>query len=82
MFFIAPLELEQRVAPPRLPLANSVLVAINILVFCLGLSTSWAVGPGTGLFSIVGYGFAHASVWHLAGNMWVLLVFGNPVNRR
>jgi membrane associated rhomboid family serine protease len=82
MFFLVPLELNQRGAPARFPLVNAVLVAINVLVFCLGLSGGWAVGPGTGLFSIVTYGFAHGSVWHLAGNMWVLLVFGNPLNRR
>lgn len=82
MFFFLPLDLKQAGAGARLPLANAALVAINVIAYCLGLSLGWAVGPGTGLWSVLTYGFAHASVWHLAGNMWVLLVFGNPVNRR
>lgn len=82
MFFLLPLELKQPGSPARLPLANAVLVAINVVVFCLGWSLAWGVGSGTGPFSILTYGFAHGSIWHLAGNMWVLLVFGNPVNRR
>jgi membrane associated rhomboid family serine protease len=82
MFFFLPIELKQPGTPSRLPLANAVLVAVNVIVFFLGLSPGWAVGPGTGILSIVTYGFAHGGVWHLAGNMWVLLMFGNPVNRR
>ena len=29
-----------------------------------------------------GNAFGHADLWHLAGNMLTLLVFGTPVNRR
>ncbi|HWB10908.1 MAG TPA: rhomboid family intramembrane serine protease [Pirellulales bacterium] len=82
MFMFLPLELKATRTDTRVPLANAVLVAINVIAFCLGLSTAWSVGPGSGLFSILTYGFAHAGIWHLAANMWVLLVFGNPVNRR
>jgi membrane associated rhomboid family serine protease len=62
------------------PAANAVIVAINVLAFCL----DWhpVVGPGTGLLSIVTYAFGHASVFHLVGNMFALLVFGSAVNRR
>lgn len=82
MFFIFPVEFKQPAASSRAPLANAMIVAANVVVFCLGLSWDLAVGPNTGVFSIFTYGFAHGSVWHLAGNMWLLLVFGNPVNRR
>jgi membrane associated rhomboid family serine protease len=58
------------------------LVAVNVLVFCLGVTTSWGVGPGTGLLTVVTYGFVHYDLWHLMANMWILLVFGNAVNRR
>ena len=65
-----------------IPLANALIVVLNVLAFSLGFSGGWYVGPGTGTLSVVTYAFAHASPWHLAGNMWILLVFGNPVNRR
>ncbi len=32
--------------------------------------------------SVLLYGFCHFGFWHLVLNMWVLWVFGNPVNRR
>lgn len=81
MFFLMPLELKH--AGPRTPpTANAALVAINVLVYFFGLSAALAVGPGSAWFTVVGYGFAHAGAWHLLANMWLLLVFGNPVNRR
>lgn len=82
MFFLMPIDLKPRFPAPGMPLANAVLVAVNVIVYCLGLSPHWGVGPGSGILSIVTYGFAHVSVWHLAANMWMLLMFGNPVNRR
>jgi membrane associated rhomboid family serine protease len=65
-------------------LANSLLILANILVFLGSWLTGWQspVGPESGLFSIVLYGFCHVSFWHLLINMWTLWVFGNPVNRR
>ena len=41
------------------------------------------MGSGTRrLPSVLIYGFCHFGFWHLLINMWVLWVFGNPVNRR
>lgn len=80
MFFFLPLEVRQARAPAIFPLANVVLIAVNVLVFLLG--GFWAVGRGSSLATVVLYGFSHASFWHLLLNMWALWVFGNPVNRR
>jgi membrane associated rhomboid family serine protease len=82
MFALVPVELKQSTAARAIPTANAVLVAANVVVFVLAWSGPWAVGPGTGMLSIVTYGFSHFSFWHLVANMWVLLVFGKPVNRR
>ena len=43
---------------------------------------TWAVGPGSGPWTILTYGFVHAGWWHVLFNVWYLWVFGNPVNRR
>jgi membrane associated rhomboid family serine protease len=64
------------------PWANGVLVALNVLAYSLGLSGALAVGPGSSWYTVLTYGFAHANVWHLLGNMFCLLAFGNPLNRR
>ena len=80
MFFCVPVKIEDDRAYHQVPVANSVLIAINALMFWM--SGVMVVGPGTGPLSIVTFGFAHASLWHLLGNMWVLWVFGNAVNRR
>ncbi|HLJ12503.1 MAG TPA: rhomboid family intramembrane serine protease [Planctomycetaceae bacterium] len=63
-----------------IPVVNALFVVVNVLAFCLHWHPT--VGPGTGLFSILTYAFGHADIWHLAGNMLVLLIFGTPVNRR
>jgi len=80
MFFPIPLEFKYGGTKTRLPAANAALVAINVLVYLFGWD--WPVGAGTGPLSILTYGFCHAGFWHLVLNMWVLWVFGNPVNRR
>lgn len=80
MFFFLPLEIRQVRARPAYPVANVVLIALNVLVFLLG--GFWAVGRGSGLASVLLHGFSHANFWHLLLNMWALWVFGNPVNRR
>jgi membrane associated rhomboid family serine protease len=82
MFFILPYRLRDHSSESTVPAANAILIALNVLLFSFGWSRNWAVGPGSSLLTIIGYGFAHASIWHLAGNMWTLLVFGNALNRR
>jgi membrane associated rhomboid family serine protease len=82
MFFPLPVRIRHRGETKSPPIANSVLIAINTLVFVLGWSASLAVGPGTGIMSVLTYGFAHADLPHLLGNMWLLWVFGTAVNQR
>lgn len=80
MFFPVPVKFRDGREFDAIPVVNGVLVALNVIVFSLGWHP--CVGPGTGLFSILTYSFGHADLWHLAGNMLALLVFGTPVNRR
>ena len=80
MFLAIPTEIEDGRSPADVPAANGIIIFVNVVLFFLGISTP--VGPGTGLYSIVGYGLSHASLDHLLFNMWVLLVVGNAVNRR
>lgn len=82
MFFILPTRLRDNAPLHAVPLANGIIIALNVLFFAFGWTNHWAVGPGTSLLTVFGYGFAHAGIWHLAGNMWMLMVFGNPFNRR
>lgn len=80
MFIPVPVRLLDGREFHAIPIVNSLLVAVNVLVFCLGWHPM--VGPGTGLFTVVTYAFGHAGIWHLAGNMLALIVFGSAVNRR
>lgn len=83
MLAIIPLEL--RSSQPRpVPWANALILCLNVLshLLLLAFGWSWSCGRGTGLVSIVLYGFSHAGFWHLVGNMWALFIFGNAVNRR
>jgi membrane associated rhomboid family serine protease len=80
MFFVIPLEYRTSRTNRGAPVANLLLIAANVVLF--GLGWCWAVGPGSGVLSVVMYGFCHAGFWHLVFNMWFLWVFGNPVNRR
>jgi membrane associated rhomboid family serine protease len=64
----------------RPALANGFIIAANIVLFLIGLSG--AVHRGSPLGNVLLYGFCHLSIWHLLVNMWLLWLFGNPVNRR
>jgi membrane associated rhomboid family serine protease len=83
MLAIVPLELKPSRTLP-VPWANGLIIGLNVLSYLLLLAFgwSWTCGRGTGLASVVLYGFSHAGFWHLVGNMWALLIFGNAVNRR
>ena len=64
-------------------MANGVIVALNVVAFVFGGASGWYIGfEGHGWWSVLSYGFAHASPWHLIGNMYLLMMIGNPVNRR
>ncbi len=80
MFIAIPTHVHTGASQNEIPLANSLIVAANVLAFFLGIQQP--VGPNSGCFSIIGYGFSHAGLSHLIINMWLLWVVGNPVNRR
>ena len=80
MFFPIPLALKYATARTMPPLANAALIVLNVLFYLWGCQRP--AGPGAELSSIFFYGFCHLGFWHLVLNMWVLWVFGNPVNRR
>ena len=78
----------------RTPYVNLGLLAANVLVFMLGslspefhrfenrhlvLDAAWPQ-----LYQFFTYQFLHAkgTIWHLAGNMWFLWIFGNSVNAK
>jgi membrane associated rhomboid family serine protease len=83
MFFLLPIQVRGSDDRDTVPLANALLIAANVMVYFLaGAGAGLAVGHGTGIFSIITYGFAHAGPAHLLANMWILWLFGNPVNRR
>lgn len=83
MLAIVPLELKPS-RPWPVPWANGLILGLNVLSYLLLLvfGWSWTCGRGTGLGSVVLYGFSHAGFWHLVGNMWALFIFGTAVNRR
>ena len=82
--FLIPLRVKVQGGGEGVPWANALLVAINVVVFFLNSFLGWplAVGRGCNPLTIVTYGFEHADIFHLVTNMWFLLLFGNPVNRR
>ena len=84
MFAVVPLDFRLKAPNRTLPAANLGLIAANVLMYVLArlFGWCWVVGPGTSLLSVLLYGFSHWGFWHLLLNMWVLWVFGNPVNRR
>lgn len=84
MLAIVPLELRLSQRPVPVPWANAAILCLNVFSYFLLVTWdwSWSCGRGTGVVSVLLYGFSHASFWHLIGNMWCLYVFGNAVNRR
>lgn len=78
----------------RTPLANYALIAANVLVFfVLDAHPSEALArfkseyfvladQSPRWYQFITYQFSHADIWHLAGNMLFLWVFGNSVNAK
>jgi membrane associated rhomboid family serine protease len=64
------------------PVANGILIAVNVAFWLFASARNYWVGPGTGPLTILTYAFVHADFMHLLFNMWFLWVYGNPVNRR
>jgi membrane associated rhomboid family serine protease len=82
MFIPFPIRFHDGRAFHAIPVANGLLIALNVILFCFGYGDELSVGRGSGLFSIFTHAFGHVGVFHLVGNMLALLVFGTPVNRR
>ena len=80
MIIVVPTHVDDGPRRTDVPIANALIIAANVLLYFLG--ARWVVGPGTDVFSVVGYGFSHAGLGHLIVNMWTLLVIGTAVNRR
>ncbi len=81
--------------PLRRPTATTyALIAINAVIFIgqvlfagerSGVSSSispFVLGPGSGFWTYITYQFLHGDIWHFAGNMLVLYVFGPNVEDR
>jgi membrane associated rhomboid family serine protease len=81
MLFPLPLRISGGRAPAALPLANAGLILTNALATLFLSRELWTLAPDTGLLPLATYSFVHAGLLHLLLNMWVLWVFGNPVNR-
>lgn len=70
------------------------LIAVNAVIFIAqvlfagersGVSNAispFVLGPGSGLWTYITYQFLHGDIWHFAGNMLVLFVFGPNVEDR
>jgi membrane associated rhomboid family serine protease len=80
MFFPIPLEFKRLEDKRGIPVSNAGLILLNVIVYLFGWECP--AGPGASPASVLMYGFCHLGSWHLVLNMWVLWVFGNPVNRR
>src|SRR5262245_12446850 len=70
----------------RTPWMNWLLIVLNILIYIISvrrpeLAMNWALdGRDPRLLNYFTYGFLHANVAHLIGNMLFLYIFGNNVN--
>ena len=80
MFFCLPVKVGQDRHNKTIPIVNLVIIGVNLFMF--GLTRGAGTRAGNIVFGVLGYAFVHASFLHLLGNMWVLWVFGNKVNRR
>ena len=71
----------------RSPWANLALIALNVLMFILTVSGALSdellnrlVLSDWSPLGFIGYQFLHAGIFHLAGNMILLWVFGNALS--
>ncbi len=78
------------IRPRRPPVANWMLIGINVGIHILSqplshvlgydLQTAWALDAvRPTLLQYITYQFLHGDVWHLIGNMLFLWIFGNAV---
>ncbi len=78
------------VRPRTPPVGNYLLIALNVLIYLFTdvfgsatgqhLKTQWTLYAAVpDLAQYITYQFLHGDVWHLAGNMLFLWIFGNAV---
>lgn len=82
MLLAVPTRVEQARSVVDRPWANGLMVSLNVLIFVLWQTPAWFLIPSGPLWNVFTYAFSHATPWHLIGNMYVLLIVGNAVNRR
>lgn len=73
----------------RRPIANYILIGLNVFIFLLGQAPALAPvidralpplnGAAPALNEYITYQFRHGDLWHLLGNMLFLWIFGNAV---
>lgn len=80
MFLCLPARINTRYEATQYPIAVLLLVMLNVV--CYPFCGGWGVGYASPWYTVVTYAFAHASLWHLVGNMVVLMVAGSAINRR
>jgi membrane associated rhomboid family serine protease len=71
------------------PVVNYILIAVNVVVFLFSILNldaviqTWGFTPSQfSLLTIFTSMFLHASIAHIAGNMWFLFIFGDNVEER
>ncbi len=81
MFILAPWKLTiEDSYSHRGPTANILLIVLTVACYALGVHHP--VHRYGSPSSLLLYGFSHAGLWHLLANMWLLWLFGTPINRR
>ena len=67
------------------PWMNWLLIGVNVVVFAIqhtqphGLVGWYLNAQRPQLYQFFSYAFLHADMWHLAGNMLFLYIFGNAI---
>jgi membrane associated rhomboid family serine protease len=82
MFWFLPLKVEDGQEHTKIPFVNGLIIILNVLLFFCDWKMATGEGGWLSVFSVLTYAFGHANALHLIGNMWFLLVFGTPLNRR
>lgn len=81
MFLLAPWKLAVQDSRSHCwPTATWVLIGLTSLCYLMGVHVP--VHRYGSPSSLLLYGFSHAGIWHLLANMWLLWLFGTPINRR
>jgi membrane associated rhomboid family serine protease len=81
VIFFPPIPIQADNPMERVPFANWVIIGLNVILFFI--AGRIVLNPqDITLVGLVAHMFAHADIFHLAGNMLFLFVFGNNINAR